>query len=243
MTAEEFRAVRSDLDLSGDRDEPDPVVDLLKALLKSRAVRRYSGVAIEAESTTKSEYPLSRPPVRSPATPALPAPDQESLADRLGLATTIRTMSSPSHSASRTIIATPRAIFRAFVDPEVLVKWRAPTGMEAELLAFDPRLGGGYKMALRYVDTKGTAKSTADADIVLARFVELEAEERIVEAINFESTEPTLGGTMRLTTTMKPVTGGTKVTFLAEEVPSGINEEDHVAGMESALKNLANLLE
>ncbi|MDF0490162.1 SRPBCC domain-containing protein [Sphingomonas sp. H39-1-10] len=154
-----------------------------------------------------------------------------------------RTMSSPSHSASRIIIATPRAIFRAFVDPEVLVKWRAPTGMEAELLAFDPRLGGGYTMALRYLDAKGSGKSTADTNIVVARFVELEAEERIVEAISFESAEPAFGGTMRLTTTMKPVTGGTKVTFLAEEVPPGINDSDHVAGMESVLKNLANLLE
>ena len=42
---------------------------------------------------------------------------------------------------------------------------------------------------------------------------------------------------------MKPVAGGTKVTFLAVDVPSGISEGDHVAGMESALKKLANLLE
>lgn len=152
-------------------------------------------------------------------------------------------MSSQSHTASRIIIATPRAIFRAFVDPEVLVKWRAPAEMDAELLAFDPRLGGGYKMVLRYKNGAKRGKSSDDCDIVLARFEALDAEERIVEAIRFESTHPSFGGTMLLTTTMKPVNGGTKVTFLAEEVPAGIGAADHVVGMESALKNLANLLE
>ncbi|WP_019831841.1 SRPBCC domain-containing protein [Sphingomonas sp. PR090111-T3T-6A] len=151
--------------------------------------------------------------------------------------------SSQRHSASRIIIATPRAIFRAFVDPEVLAKWRAPAGMSVELLAFDPRLGGGYKMILRYKSGGGRGKSSDDSDIVLARFEALDAEERIIETIVFESSDPAFSGTMRLTTTLKPVTGGTKVTFLAEDVPAGISEADHVAGMESALKNLANLLE
>ncbi|MCW6536895.1 SRPBCC domain-containing protein [Sphingomonas lycopersici] len=154
-----------------------------------------------------------------------------------------QSMNSQSHSASRIIIATPRAIFCAIVDPEVLVKWRAPVGMEAVLLSFDPRLGGGYKMVLRYKDGTGQGKTTADSDVVLAHFEALEAEERIVEAITFENAGPAFGGTMRLTTTMKPVTGGTRVTLLAEEVPAGISEADHVAGMEAVLKNLANLLE
>ncbi|WP_275265932.1 hypothetical protein [Sphingomonas solaris] len=42
---------------------------------------------------------------------------------------------------------------------------------------------------------------------------------------------------------MTPVADGTKVSFRAENVPSGISEADHRAGMESTLKNLANFLE
>jgi hypothetical protein len=48
---------------------------------------------------------------------------------------------------------------------------------------------------------------------------------------------------MTITTRLTPVRDGTKVTFTAENVPAGISEADHKAGMESTLKNLANLLE
>jgi uncharacterized protein YndB with AHSA1/START domain len=149
-----------------------------------------------------------------------------------------------THSASRMILATPRAIFRAFVDPEVLPNWRAPTGMDARLLAFDPRVGGGYRMELTYHDpATSDPKSTERSDIVEASFVELLPDEKIVETVRFESDDPRFAGTMTVTTMLKPVTGGTKVTSLAENVPPGIRETDHVAGMESTLKNLANLLE
>lgn len=52
-------------------------------------------------------------------------------------------MMTTTHTASRIILATPHAIFRAFVDPEVVVKWRAPAGMSVQLLAFDASPGGG----------------------------------------------------------------------------------------------------
>jgi hypothetical protein len=83
----------------------------------------------------------------------------------------------------------------------------------------------------------------ADQDIVFARFIELQGEERIVEAVAFEGVDPTSAVTMTLTVTMKPVTGGTKVTFLAEHVPEGGREKGCVADMESVLKKLSNLLE
>lgn len=75
------------------------------------------------------------------------------------------------------------------------------------------------------------------------RFVELVPEEKIVEAVTFESKDSALGGTMTITTRLTPVRDGTKVTFLAENAPPGISEADHKAGLESTLKNLANLVE
>ena len=153
-------------------------------------------------------------------------------------------MTVQTHSASRTILATPRAIFRAFVDREVVPKWRAPANMDARLLAFDPRVGGGYRMELIYRDPANSdPKSTETSDIVEASFDELLPDEKIVETVRFETDDPRFAGALTLTTTMKSVAGGTKVTFLAVDVPSGISEADHLAGMESALKNLANLLE
>lgn len=149
-----------------------------------------------------------------------------------------------THTASRVILATPRAIFRAFLDPEVLVNWRPPDGMKAEITSFDPRFGGGYRMVLAYDDPEVTSGKSGDGtDVVTSRFVEFEPEAQIVEVITFESDDRAFGGTMMLTTTLTKVNGGTKVSFVAENVPAGISEEDHCRGMEASLKNLANLLE
>ena len=38
------------------------------------------------------------------------------------------------HTATRTILAAPRAIYRAFLDPETVVSWRPPKGMTAKIL-------------------------------------------------------------------------------------------------------------
>ena len=116
--------------------------------------------------------------------------------------------------------------------------------MTAQIFAFDPRVGGSYRMAFRYDDGGAArAKSTNDADIFRGRFVELLPDKKIVEAVDFESDDPAFRGTMTITTTLAPVLDGTKVSFVAENVPDGISEADHRAGMESTLKNLANFIE
>ncbi|PJI87210.1 ATPase [Sphingomonas koreensis] len=147
------------------------------------------------------------------------------------------------HSASRVIVATPRAIFRAHLDPEVLVKWRAPAGTEVRIADFLAKTGGGYRMELRYPDDDSAAKSTTDRDIVRVRFVELVPDELIVEAAEFKSVDPDYAGVITITTQLSLVTGGTKVSVTASVVPRGICEKDHREGIESSLKNLALLVE
>ncbi len=116
--------------------------------------------------------------------------------------------------------------------------------MTAKILAFDPRVGGGYRMTLIYPETeRGRGKSTEDTDVVEARFIELIPNEKIVEAVEFESADPSFAGTMTMTAIFTAVANGTKVTFTAENVPTGISDVDHRTGMDSSLKNLANLVE
>jgi len=61
-------------------------------------------------------------------------------------------MDMTTHAASRTILATPRAIFRVLLDGEAMANWRPPAGMSARIEHFDPRPGGGYRMVLTYPD-------------------------------------------------------------------------------------------
>jgi hypothetical protein len=56
----------------------------------------------------------------------------------------------------------------------------------------------------------------------------------------FESGDPSFAGEMTITTTLVPVSGGTKVIFTAKNVPAGIRPEDHYKGMMSTLENLAD---
>jgi Activator of Hsp90 ATPase homolog 1-like protein len=48
---------------------------------------------------------------------------------------------------------------------------------------------------------------------------------------------------MTITTTLEPVAEGTRVTVCCEDVPSGIGESDHQAGLASTLENLAAFVE
>ena len=148
------------------------------------------------------------------------------------------------HSASRVILASPRTLFRAFVDPQMMASWRAPDGMSATISAFDPRVGGGYIMTLTYLErTPGSGKTTTDSDIVHVEFAELAAEERVVELVRFESDDPAIAGEMRLVTCFTPVADGTRVTMTADRIPTGIGKVEHETGMAASLKKLALLAE
>jgi hypothetical protein len=48
---------------------------------------------------------------------------------------------------------------------------------------------------------------------------------------------------MTVTTTLEAVKDGTKVALTAQDVPPGISEADHRAGMDATLRNLANFVE
>jgi uncharacterized protein YndB with AHSA1/START domain len=146
--------------------------------------------------------------------------------------------------ASRVVEATPDRVYAALVDPDALSQWLPPAGMRAEFERYDAQPGGGYRMVLTYLDDDASqGKSTADSDVVEARFVELEPDVRVVQAVQFESGDPAYAGTMTMTWALEPVDPGTtRVEFRAEEAPPGISAEDHEAGLASSLENLANYL-
>jgi uncharacterized protein YndB with AHSA1/START domain len=145
--------------------------------------------------------------------------------------------------ASRVVEADPTFVYAALVDPDALSRWLPPAGMRAEFERYDARPGGGYRMVLTYLDGDGSpGKSTADSDVVEARYVELEPGVRVVQEVQFESEDPAYAGTMTMTWALKRVENGTRVEFLAEAAPSGISAEDHAAGLESSLQNLADYL-
>jgi YD repeat-containing protein len=118
--------------------------------------------------------------------------------------------------------------------------WLPPQGMTGSVLAFYFREGGGYRMRLVYDDAGHLAgKTSDDADEVEVRFTKLVADERIEQAVTFDSEDPAFSGEMKITWTLEPMGDGTLVTVQCENVPDGIRAEDHEAALSSTLENLA----
>ena len=123
-------------------------------------------------------------------------------------------------TASHVIAAPVERVFAALVDPEALLAWLPPTGMSGSFERFEARPGGSYRLVLTY-DHPAAAqgKATADSDIVEARFVDITANERVVQAVDFESEDPELAGTMTMSWEVEEAGQGTLVRITAVDVP------------------------
>jgi uncharacterized protein YndB with AHSA1/START domain len=142
-------------------------------------------------------------------------------------------------SATSKIPAPAHLIYQAFAEPGAMERWLPPDGMTGEMVAFDFRAGGGYRMRLRYDDPRhAPGKTSSDTDEVSARITELVPGERIVQAVTFESDDPRFAGEMMLTWRFSSEADGTLVEVRAEHVPEGISAADHEAGLRSTLQNL-----
>ena len=147
-------------------------------------------------------------------------------------------------AASRVIAAPLERVYAALVDPEALTSWLPPQGMSGRFERFDARPGGSYRLVLTYADAStARGKTTADSDVVEARFVEVVPGVRVVQAVDFVSDDSDQAGTMTMTWEVATVDAGTRVDIRADEVPVGISAEDHAAGLNSSLANLATYLE
>jgi uncharacterized protein YndB with AHSA1/START domain len=146
---------------------------------------------------------------------------------------------------SRVIRARPEELYAAFLDPAALIDWLPPAEMTGEIHEFDARVGGGYRMSLFYPpDERAFRGKTSDReDMVNVRFVELAPPRRIVEAVSFVTADPAFFGEMTMIATFEEVSGGTEVTLVFENLPSGLRAEDNEAGPRLSLEQLARSFE
>jgi|1186.fasta_scaffold10899_2 uncharacterized protein YndB with AHSA1/START domain len=115
----------------------------------------------------------------------------------------------------RTFAASPRDVYRAWLDPEVIKRWlytRDRSGARAEV---DERVGGRYSVWQMEADG-------ADAGGMEAEIVELVPDERLVFDWRFVGPDRDAGPTYdtRLTVTFRAVEGGTELTLVHERLES-----------------------
>ncbi|UJP10146.1 SRPBCC domain-containing protein [Microbacterium sp. KUDC0406] len=140
--------------------------------------------------------------------------------------------------ATMMIDASSVRVYRALTNPEALERWLPPGRMTGRVESYDLREGGVSRIVLRY-DGDEAGKSGDGTDVVEGTFVEVTPGVRIVQEVDFVSDDPAFAGTMRMTWEVTARGAASEVVFRAEDVPAGISAEDHRAGLEASLRNLA----
>jgi uncharacterized protein YndB with AHSA1/START domain len=134
----------------------------------------------------------------------------------------------------RVLRAAPDRVYRAFLDPDAMVKWLPPNGFTGKVHHLDARVGGSYRMSF-------TNFTTGRSHSFGGNYLELVPHERIRYSDTFD--DPNLPGEMHATIVFKRVFCGTDVTITQEGVPDVIPAEACYLGWQESLSLLAALVE
>jgi uncharacterized protein YndB with AHSA1/START domain len=145
-------------------------------------------------------------------------------------------MSNPTNTVKlhRVFAAPPERVYRAFLEPEAMVKWLPPRGFTGKVHSMDARVGGGYRMSF-------TNFGTGNSHFFGGTYVELTPNERLRYTDKFE--DPNLQGEMHITITLRPVICGTELNVVQEGIPSVIPAEMCYLGWQESLNQLADVVE
>ena len=134
----------------------------------------------------------------------------------------------------RVLRTAPEKIYKAFLDPDAMVKWLPPNGFTAKVHQMDARVGGKCRMSF-------TNFTTGSSHSFGGEYLELVPHERIRYTDKFD--DPNLPGVMETTVTLKKVSVGTEVSIVQEGVPDVIPPEACYLGWQESLTLLAKLVE
>ncbi|MBL8482453.1 MAG: SRPBCC family protein [Rhodocyclaceae bacterium] len=134
----------------------------------------------------------------------------------------------------RVLKAPPERIYRAFLDPDALVKWLPPHGYTAKVYEMDARTGGGYRMSF-------TSFATGHMHSFGGQYLELVPDQRIVHTDRFD--DPNLPGEMHVTVNLTPVFCGTELHIVQAGIPEAIPVQACYLGWQESLVLLGQLVE
>jgi uncharacterized protein YndB with AHSA1/START domain len=144
------------------------------------------------------------------------------------------TMATGTIHLHRVLRATPERIYRAFLEPDAIVRWLPPYGFTCQVHHMDAKVGGTHKMSFRNF---GTGHSHSFG----GEYLELVPFEKIRYSDRFD--DPNLPGEMQATISLRQVSCGTELTVLQEGVPELIPVEMCYLGWQESLVQLARLVE
>lgn len=127
----------------------------------------------------------------------------------------------------RVFSAPPERVYKAFLDPDAIVKWMPPHGFTARVQHMDARVGGSYHMSFSNFST-GSTHSFGGT------YVELIPNQLIHYFDEFDN--PELAGKIEVKIEIKGVLVGTEVTITQSGIPSAIPLEACYLGWQESLQ-------
>jgi len=134
----------------------------------------------------------------------------------------------------RMLRATPERVYRAFLDPDAMVKWLPPHGFTGKVHQLEAVVGGTYRMSF-------TNFSTGHSHSFGGKYLELVPNERIRHTDAFD--DPNLPGEMETTISLRPVFCGVELNIVQQGIPEVIPAEACYLGWQESLALLAQLVE
>lgn len=134
----------------------------------------------------------------------------------------------------RVLRAAPERVYRAFLDPDAMVKWLPPNGFTGKVHHIDAKVGGTVKVSF-------TNFTTGKSHSFGGTYLELVPNQSLRYTDRFD--DPNLPGEMLTTVTLQKVSVGTELTVVQEGVPDVIPAEACYLGWQESLFLLAKLVE
>ncbi len=133
----------------------------------------------------------------------------------------------------RVLSAPPERVFKAFIDPDALVKWMAPHGFTAKVHHLDAKVGGSYKMSFSNFAT-GSSHSFAGT------YHEIIPNQLLRYTDQFD--DPNFPGNIEVVIQFKAVSVGTEVHITQSGIPDVIPVEACYLGWQESLQLLTLLV-
>lgn len=143
-------------------------------------------------------------------------------------------MSANTVRLHRVLRSKPERVYRAFLEPDAMVKWLPPNGFTAKVHHMDAKVGGSYRMSF-------TNFTTGGSHAFGGKYLELVPNERLRYTDRFD--DPNLPGEMQTTVSIRPVAVGVELSITQEGIPDVIPLEACYLGWQESLHLLARLVE
>ena len=134
----------------------------------------------------------------------------------------------------RVVKSKAERVYRAFLDPEAVVKWLPPHGFTCKVDHINATVGGTFRMSFKNFTT-GNSHSFG------GEYLELVPGKRIRHTDKFE--DPKMPGAMETTVSLAEVFCGTDLNIVQQGIPEAIPLEACYLGWQESLELLAKLVE